>query len=369
MSNEQTPADRRFRVGRVAVTRRGKRGTWVADFSRDGRHCRQTLGTANRKAAESKAGVLNGELEAGVFRPAPPPVPLAGAAADFLTHLAARDRSARTLAKYRGVLAGVVAWLGERRVTRLGQLTPGHFDRYQAARRAARHRKTVYTEGVIIKQFTRWAKTRRLSTADPLAEVRLDKPPVERQPCPGPAEVARLLAAAPPALRAPLAVLAYTGLRAGELCRLRPGDVRDGFAHVVNRAGAETKTRRSRAVPVHPRLAAVLGGLPPHVREWLFEEAAGRPLSTKTLHARFVKLAGSLGLPTGRGTGYVVHSLRHFFETRCVNGRVPQVVVDRWMGHRPNGAMGDLYYALDDAQSRTFMAEVKFGGDPGEERT
>jgi site-specific recombinase XerD len=89
-----------------------------------------------------------------------------------------------------------VAYLAGHHVSRLGQVTAGHFDRFRAERRDERHRKTLYNGGVIIKQLFKWAKTRKLIADNPLADVRLDKPPLEPKEGPSLAQVDALLAAA-----------------------------------------------------------------------------------------------------------------------------------------------------------------------------
>jgi integrase len=69
----------------------------------------------------------------------------------------------------------------------------------------------------------------------------------------------------------------------------------------------------------------------------------------------------ALGIQTGRkNTGLVVHSLRHFFETQCVDSGVPQFAVDAWMGHASHSAMGRHYYGQTDVKSVEQMNSVKF---------
>jgi integrase len=68
-----------------------------------------------------------------------------------------------------------------------------------------------------------------------------------------------------------------------------------------------------------------------------------------------------LAIPVGRKpNGLVIHSLRHFFETRAVDSGVPQFVVDQWMGHAGHGLMGRTYYGFSDHKSLAFMQQVKF---------
>ena len=144
----------------------------------------------------------------------------------------------------------------------------------------------------------RQSPIRKLITDNPLANVKLNKPPLEPKPGPTLKEVNDLLAAAGEPLRGRLAVLAFTGMRSGELQRLKPGDIdlAGGWVHIRSRPGAETKTRESRKVPVHPRPRAVLTALPTVRREWLFTAAAsrkysagGRPMSTKRLNEQFAR--------------------------------------------------------------------------------
>jgi integrase len=127
-------------------------------------------------------------------------------------------------------------------------------------------------------------------------------------------------------------------------------------------------------VPVHPllreRLTAYAAGLPKSAapRPYFFcappspkFPLGDRPIDLRALNARFQELAGSLGVRVGRkDDGLVVHSLRHFFETCCVNSRVPQLVVDAWMGHAGDGSMARVYYGRSDGASRKFMRGVRF---------
>jgi integrase len=72
------------------------------------------------------------------------------------------------------------------------------------------------------------------------------------------------------------------------------------------------------------------------------------------------RLYRKLGMPIGREAGYTLHSLRRFFETFCVNARVPQRAVDVWMGHRSDRSMGAIYYSISSTESQAMMADVPF---------
>ena len=84
-------------------------------------------------------------------------------------------------------------------------------------------------------------------------------------------------------------------------------------------------------------------------------------LNVNKLNSRFLAVLRRLGLPVGRAAyGFTLHSLRHFFETFTVNNRIPQRVVDAWLGHTGDRSMGAVYYRLSDEESERFMFEVPF---------
>ena len=62
----------------------------------------------------------------------------------------------------------------------------------------------------------------------------------------------------------------------------------------------------------------------------------------------------------GRKSGFVIHSLRHFFETVTVNASLPQRVIDVWLGHHSDKSMAAVYYRLLDDDSQKFMKKVPF---------
>jgi len=365
----------RIRVGeRITIYQRGAKQIWCADFWQDGVHRKVSLKTSNKKIATKRATKLAADLTEGTYRQAPPALTVKQAIEDYLLYLRTESRARRTLVKYKGVLGLFVAFLDVHRVTQLGRVTAGYFDKYRAERKSTRHEKTIYCEGVIVKQLFKWAKSRKLIADNPLAEIKLNKPLLEPKAGPSLEQLNTILVAADEPLRSELVVLAFTGMRAGELQRLRleDVDVEGGWVNIRSRPGAETKTRESRKVPIHPRLRAVLVGLPKMRRPWLFTAAPSKKfpdgdhhISVKRMNEQFTRLVGRLGMPVGRDAGFVIHSLRHFFETFTVNASIPQRVIDAWLGHSSDKSMGANYYKLSDADSQSFMAKVPFGtGEP-----
>ena len=361
----------RIAIGeRVVITTRGKKNIYVAEFNDHGVHRRVSLKTANKKVAMERATILAGKLLHGGYQPSPAAVSLRDAGDEYISFLETEGRARKTIVKYRGVFVKLFDYLAELRVTRLSQMLPGHFDRYRSVRKQTCKEKTLYTEGVICKQFFRWAKSRKLVSENPLVDIKLKKPPLVPKPAPSMDEVNTFLAVAKQPLGSQLAVLAFTGMRSGEEQRLQPEDIdlEGNWIHIVSRSGGETKSRRSRKVPIHPRLLPILRALPQGQRPWVFCSLksrkypdGNRPMNTKRLNDQFTRLASKLGMQVGREDGYVIHSFRHFFETFSINSNIPQRVVDAWLGHHGDKSMGAVYYKLSDADSQRFMKLVPFG--------
>jgi integrase len=109
---------------------------------------------------------------------------------------------------------------------------------------------------------------------------------------------------------------------------------------------------------------------PTSVGPWLFCAPAsqkypggGHQISTKRLNEDFLGLLRKVGLKAGRDAGFTIHSLRHAFETICVNAGTPQRAIDTWLGHRSDRSMASIYYRLTDEESQRFMRQVPFGLD------
>jgi integrase len=252
----------------------------------------------------------------------------------------------------------------------LSGVTVAIMDAFRAERRKIREMPTVNHETLVVKGFCRWCRSRQLITVNPLAEYRVAKSTPKKRVAPALDEVQAVLANSRPCLRRILAALAFTGMRIGELQHLlvRDVDLGKNWIYIESREGAETKTRRSRKIPIHPILRQLLVGNGDRRGPWFFCAAPSSKfpagdhwISPKKINEAFLRVAERLGFPVGRrSNGYTVHSLRHFFETFAVNSRIPQRVVDTWMGHQSDRSMGAAYYTLTDADSQKFMREVPF---------
>lgn len=355
---------------RVTVYPRGKKKLYCAEFSYQGRHCRKSLKTTNLKQAKDLALDLDRELRTGTYSEQRDDLPLEDARERFLSQKQTEGRAPRTLTRYRGELERFCEFARSHRSTRLSQVTPHLIDKYRETRLKTRQITTVNHECEVVKQWLEWCVTRHHLTSNPLGRMKFRKPVREPQPALKLSQVQEILTAATSRLQFILATLALTGCRIGELQHLRREDVdlKNSWLFIVSRPGAETKTRRSRKLPLHPQLLSRLQKKPSSQGDWFFcaepserYPAGDHTITPKRINEEFQALLRRAGIPVGRkGRGYTLHSLRHFFETQCVNHGVPQVLVDRWMGHSTKRSMGATYYDDDEDKAREFMQRVPF---------
>ncbi len=348
--------------GHVRLFARG--GVWQANFQHAGRQRRVSLRTRSKKEARLRAARLDAELAAGTWGRPPPAVPVAEAVAAYLDHLGADGRAPRTLAKYRHVLGRVAALAAARRAATLADVDRRFADAYLRARAdAGAAPKTRYTEAVIVRQLVNFALSRDLLAADPLKGWRVKKPKPTPQPCWTRAEVVRILAAAPPAVRPALTVLAEAGLRVGELGWLTWADIdlTGGWLHVRPKDGWRPKSGDARAVPLRPGLAALLGDLP-RAGRWVApmpgsagHPAADRPWTERRLLAALKRVLAAVGL-AGR-----LHAFRHSFVSHALLAGVPPAVVRHWVGHLSDEVLR-LYTHVPDAASQDAMRRMGGGG-------
>lgn len=126
-------------------------------------------------------------------------------------------------------------------------------------------------------------------------------------------------------------VAAYTGMRQGELLKLRARDIDLGLntIFVGGRPDNTTKSGDWRSVPIHNHIAGVidkrLHRKEPHhpifSHDWLNKDQLLR---------NFIKVNRYIG----KTDDYVFHTLRHTFGTWCAEAGVPMRTIMDLMGHK-----------------------------------
>ena len=231
----------------------------------------------------------------------------------------------------------LIRFAGEHQVGCLAELTPAVLEEFLASRPRSRPRSFNHLLGVV-RCLLEWAVTRELLQASPL-QARPRRVTSSRLPFLVDAALARRLLDAAAALpdnpaargraltyRAIFALCYGLGLRAGEACGLRLGDVDTSRRLLVVHGG---KFGKHRLVPYGPRIAKLVdeqasrrraaGATGPDAPLFTFD---GRHrVHPRTAARVFRQLAGTLGLAVPDGVAPPrLHGLRHSFAVGCLLG-------------------------------------------------
>jgi integrase len=129
-----------------------------------------------------------------------------------------------------------------------------------------------------------------------------------------------------------VAVAAYTGMRQGELMKLRSEDVdlSTQQIYVGGRDGFVTKSKNFRAIPIHDAIKPILRRRVEYVGHNTLIFADEWPGGRDQLLRAFKKVRNHSLKKDDRWT---FHSLRHSFATWCAEGGVPMRTLMGLMGH------------------------------------
>jgi len=282
---------------------------------------------------------------------------IASAAERFIAHKRAHGRKYNSEARE---LVLLVRFATEHQVSCLDGLTPALLEDFLASRPRPHPRGFNHLPGVV-RCLLDWAVTWGLLEASPL-QARRHRVTEQRIPFPfDPVQARHLLdaaAALPDDPRAPargptyhaIFALCYgLGLRAGEACGLRLGDVDADRSLLIVRGG---KFGKSRLVPHGPRVGALasnhvarrVGATAIDAQAPLFTFDGRRPVHPGTASQTFHHLVAALELPVPDGVCPPrLHDLRHSFAVGCLL---------RWYreGVDPSARLGQL---------STFMGHVE----------
>jgi integrase len=276
---------------------------------------------------------------------------LTTAASDFLAHKRALGRKYRT---EEATMRLLLAFAGQHGVTHMRQLTPGLLDEFAASRPRPRARSFNHLIGNL-GCFLDWAVAQQRLDASPLRATRRRETGRRLPFLFDTAQARRLLdaAAALPdnsrargrgqAYHAIFALCYGLGLRAGEACGLRIGDIDKRRQLLEVRGG---KFGKSRLVPHGPRISELLacqaarrGGSDDAP---LFSFDGRRSVHPGSASQVFHRLVTDLAFPVPDGVSPpVLHCLRHSFAVGCLlrwyrEGADPQQRLFRlatFMGH------------------------------------
>jgi integrase len=274
-------------------------------------------------------------------------------------------------------------------------------DGYLKARLAVRHANTAERERITLMQFYKWATAQghyETSPARTLAPIKagVDRAPfrtiaeieriIKRGRLPGeaildlweclylnPGEIARLLVSVRTNAQEDLSYLlhaipAYTGMRRGEILRLRWLDVdMEGECLTArSRKQSRTKSETVRTIDIHPELKKEL-------LAWRERRPKGQYVicDARTLEPITKDRANRCFWLPMNGTDWCLdkkrhwykvgfHTYRHSFASNLAALAVDQRVIDEWMGHQTE-AMRKRYRHLFPKTRRSAIESFSFG--------
>jgi len=280
-----------------------------------------------------------------------------------------RGLSAHTVAAYRRDLTQFLQFAGRAGVTDPAQVEPLLLRRFLALQRTrGLAAASIARKAAALRSGFRFLARRGLVPDDPAAGLGVPRGPKRLPVVLKPRQVDRLLASPDPADpvgrrdRAILELLYATGIRVGELCGLRLGDV-DLAADTVRVLGKGAKQRvvpfgeparaalldylvkgRAAMLPDPGRAAAATPatarerdtGREPATgrergfdREALFFNRRGRPMTQRDVRAMLERYRVAAGAPAGTSP----HTLRHSYATHLLEGGADLRAVQELLGH------------------------------------
>jgi integrase len=245
-------------------------------------------------------------------------------AQEYLAHYHLRKRDRQTMAFQIRVF---VRHFGE---ADFGSIGEREIEAFFAARQAeGRSGATCNRNLSALIGLWRWAVERGHAERDPVAAMpRFPESPEEARYL-SPEEIAQLILAAAPHLKAFLIALTYSGARMTEMLRLRWGRV-DLKANAITFTRETTKGRRTRIVPIVPELREALVALRPGPPDAFVFVYNGRPVASMRTALRSAARRAGLGR-----IGF--HTLRHSFARFFIERDGPVVLLQRILGHSTIG--------------------------------
>jgi integrase len=163
------------------------------------------------------------------------------------------------------------------------------------------------------------------------------------------------------------AIPAYTGMRRGEVLRLRWSDVEMDQDSIIARSRKQSrqKSETARRIDLHPELKALLldwRGTRPRGQFVICEREADGPITEKTATRYFCQpLRSTPWCLSSKKRWFKVgfHTYRHSFASNLAARGVDQRIIDEWMGHQTE-SMRKRYRHLFPKERRSAMNSFSF---------
>lgn len=334
--------------------------TYTASYKdADGKWRQDALHCTNRREARRKAIEIQMRVEAGKVKPPTNTIELLPLVDRYENYCKAKGLAPKTLWKYSADLEKLRQFLRKEKIRTVPQFDAMAFYRFRQWLEASHHKqgttyapKTVYTALTLAKQVCKWAWSERICDYV-LVGVKLPLAKARPQPCFTTPEIDKLLATTSGDNYAVFAILAFTGMRIGELIQLQWMDVilsanSLGMIHIRRGgSGDTTKDKDERYVPIHLRIRPIFDSLPRR------GELVIPGITERMMLGRLKAACEQCGL----SRRFKLHSFRHYFASLCANHRIAHRKALAWLGHSSSDIL-EHYYHLSDDESESAMREL-----------
>jgi integrase len=321
-------------------------GCWYVAYN-DGQRRRVSLGVGTRPEAEAAVRAIDSPPEVVAVVKAER-LSWEQAQTTFLSHKESLGKAPRTLDRYKSALNAFGRYLRSLKLQYLDEISVIVLEGYNAfrTRKEKCDVKTAYNDALVIKGLFKWAAkpSRGFLKVNPALDWETPEPVKPKRFC-YTAEHVRAL----DWLRPVVTALAWSGMRIGELVNLRWKDVdfEARMIHIRIREDWMPKGRRDRAIPMHPKVEAVLRSRA--VGEFVFlGPRSGRIKETYALHC-LKKDQRELKMPEAD-----LHGFRRFFATTMMRAGVDAETVRQWGGWKTLDTM--LRYLADVTEKDSIKA-------------
>jgi len=328
-----------------------QRGYWYVAYNDGMERKRHTLLVKTRPEAEAKVQ----ELDSPDYQERVQPVRIRWSKLQeqYLEYKTNQGKAKRTISRYKAAMEAFERHLTKSNVAFADEVTLPVLEAYGAYRTKTEKAdvKTAYTDALVIKNAFKWANKpgRALLTRNPALDWETTEPVKPKRKSYTAEEIAKLESGVRPWLRPVVTILAWSGMRIGELIHLRWSDV-DFKAQVINIRVQEEwkpKGRRDRAIPMHPKVESTLKTL--RVGQYVVSGSRGGRLKETWCLQCLKTDQEKLKLPVGD-----LHGFRRFFATTMMKAGVDTNTVREWGGWKSLETM--LRYLADGTAAEGVQA-------------
>lgn len=249
---------RRYRIYYCAQA-----GCWYVAYN-DGQRKRFSLGVKTRPEAEAAVRAIDSPPATSTVEVKNERLTWDKAQATFLSHKESLGKAPGTLVRYKSGLAAFGRYLSSIKLQYLDQTTVVVLEGYNAFRTKKEECdvKTAYNDALVIKGLFKWAAkpSRGFLKVNPALDWETPEPVKPKRFCYTADHVKALEVGVRDWLQPVVTVLAWSGMRIGELVNLRWKDVdfETRMFHIRVREDWKPKGKCDRAVPMHPKVESVL---------------------------------------------------------------------------------------------------------------